>query len=139
MKKKLLLALTSVVALQLTGCATIFTGGSQTINLSTGSSEEVAAKVVTADGEMNVRLPQAISVPKSHKAITVTVEGNECAESTTTTVQAKLQPWFLGNILIGGLIGSTTDSISGAAWQYDSNVLVKPQPKDCDKSKAEKK
>jgi RNA processing factor Prp31 len=32
-----------------------------------------------------------------------------------------LEPWFLGNIIFGGLIGSTTDGLSGAVHEYAPN------------------
>lgn len=36
----------------------------------------------------------------------------------TLKLTSELDSWFWGNIVFGGFIGSTTDSMSGAAYQY---------------------
>ena len=36
-------------------------------------------------------------------------------------LETTLDPWFWGNIVLGGFIGSTTDGISGGANKYSPN------------------
>jgi hypothetical protein len=37
------------------------------------------------------------------------------------TIQTSLNMWFWGNVLCGGLIGSSTDAASGAMWKFSPN------------------
>ena len=39
-------------------------------------------------------------------------------ESVPLKLQTKLSFFFWGNIITGGLLGSTTDSLSGGMWEY---------------------
>ena len=40
-------------------------------------------------------------------------------------VQAKIDPWFWGNLFIGGIIGILIDSSTGAMWKFDEDSIVK--------------
>jgi hypothetical protein len=40
-----------------------------------------------------------------------------------------MNPWFWGNIVLGGFVGSTTDGLSGAVYEYSPNqYMVTLQP-----------
>ena len=39
-------------------------------------------------------------------------------ENVPLKLQTKLSIFFFGNIITGGLLGSTTDSLSGGMWEY---------------------
>jgi hypothetical protein len=76
---------------------------------------------------------------KSGQSVTFEKEGYK---SQTMRLTTGLQPWFWGNILIGGLIGSTTDGITGAVHEYSpSQFMVNLAPIDgsIDTSKSEAK
>lgn len=120
--KKIVLSLAEIMLLS--GCATIVTGTTQTVNMMTSSGKPANATVTSANGTFSVILPQAISVKKSSEILVVNVTESDCVLPSTTMIVPRQQPWFWGNIVFGGLIGSTTDSASGAAWEYDSNTLV---------------
>jgi hypothetical protein len=45
-------------------------------------------------------------------------------------LESGMDPWFWGNIVLGGFIGSTTDGISGAVIKYSPNqyfVTLQPE------------
>ena len=42
-------------------------------------------------------------------------------QDQTATIHTKLNAWFWGNIICGGLLGSATDGISGAMWEFSPN------------------
>ena len=44
------------------------------------------------------------------------------------TVEPGLQPWFLGNLLLGGILGIIVDAASGAVSLYPSSTNVVLQP-----------
>ena len=132
MKKLVLLAFALA---GLSGCATIVKGSSQTMNVATGTGKQVNAVVTSANGTMPVLLPQAVSVEKSSDDIIINITESECIVPSTTIIKSNLSGWFWGNIIFGGLLGSTTDLASGSAWEYDNNVLVNVAEKEkCSKN-----
>jgi hypothetical protein len=48
-------------------------------------------------------------------------EGYKPIEMQLTT---SMNPWFWGNIVLGGFIGSTTDGITGAVYEYVPNQYL---------------
>lgn len=114
----------------LSGCSTIIEGSTQTVNFSTGMDKQIHAVITSSGGTMPVILPQALAVNKSSNDLVINIKDGNCVLPSTTIVKSHLNPWFWGNIIFGGLIGSTTDSASGAAWEYDNNILVNVALKD---------
>ncbi|HVQ60827.1 MAG TPA: hypothetical protein VMS53_01955, partial [Burkholderiales bacterium] len=47
-----------------------------------------------------------------------------------TAVESKFQPWALGNILLGGIIGFIIDGASGAITEYPKLVTVSLAPSE---------
>ena len=128
MKKLLVISL-----IALSGCASIVDGGTQTVNLVASSGDKVHAKITTPSGYQESTLPTVISTKKKNQDIIVNVD-DSCYEPTTQAVQPSLAPAFWGNVIIGGLIGSTTDFATGAAWKYDNtNVVYVAKKASCNK------
>lgn len=120
--------LTLVIAVS--GCASIIDGGHQNINLIPSTSGKVNATVTSPSGVQEVTLPAVIHTDRSKKDIIVKIEGDKCHEESTQTVQSSMNPVILGNVITGGLPGSTTDFATGAAWEYDKNSVVYVNKKD---------
>ena len=127
MKKLVALLMTVTV---LSGCSSIVKGSRQTINISTSTGKQAEAVITTSTGQQNVVLPQAVPVKTSSTDITVNIKETRCNNASTTIVQSRLHPWFWGNVIIGGLLGSTTDSVTGSMWAYDESVIVNVTEKD---------
>lgn len=125
---KIVLSLMGIMLLS--GCSTIIEGSTQTVNISTGMDKQIHAVITSSSGTMPVILPQALAVNKSSNDLVINIKDGNCVLPSTTIVKSHLNPWFWGNIIFGGLIGSTTDSASGAAWEYDNNILVNVALKD---------
>jgi len=122
MKKKLLIALPLVSAVMFSGCATILGGGSkQTISINSTSNMKATMKYSDGSGVQHFNTPATLNVDRKSKDIVLTSDNDEFQ---TTNVKSNINPWFFGNIIFGGLIGSTTDSVGGAAWKYDEVVNV---------------
>lgn len=99
-------------AMGLQGCATIVSGGEQSV---TFNSEPDGATVVINGVSMG-KTPVTIPLKReSKRTVVFTKDGYKpfSAEMTTT-----VNGWFFGNILTGGLLGSSTDSSSGAINEY---------------------
>ena len=121
MKKLVALLMTATI---LSGCASIIKGKTQNINVMTSDGSEVEATIFTKNGMRETKLPQLISVQKDSQDITIQVKDGKCNSETVSVAKSSIEPWFWGNLLTGGILGSTTDSTTGAMWKYDSTVVV---------------
>lgn len=117
MYRKLLLAVAAVSFLA-AGCATIVDGKSQLV---TFQSTPAGATVIIDGRELGVT-PLSVSLEK--KTGQVLVVRKEGFKDFSTPMATGVSGWFFGNILIGGLLGSTTDAASGAMHQYAPNQYL---------------
>jgi len=101
-----------VCAALLGGCASIMHGTSQEMTFQS-SPEEVT---VTVSGRIIGKTPVTSRLDKkSGQSVAFTKDGYKPVTMELTTT---LDPWFWGNIVLGGFIGSTTDGINGSVNQY---------------------
>ena len=130
--KTLSMTMILLSSLALSGCATLFGGGtSQTVNLipSDGKTHKVSINA-PGQAEYDTEIPTSIPVNKSHKDIVVTVHEDERVKQDTKIVESKMDSWFLGDVVALSLLSSSIDCLSGAAWRYDDNVTIEVTPKD---------
>jgi uncharacterized protein YceK len=115
MKKIFILALATLMA---SGCASVMTAETQSINVTTSNNKQaevtVDDKIITAPGMVVVLRDGKDKVVKSSAA--------GC--DNATPIKKEITPVFFGNILIGGVIGSTTDGVTGKMWDYTDNVEI---------------
>lgn len=118
-----------IYILVFSGCATIVGGGGkQNVQLISQDPEATPRVNIMADGgPQEVILPATIQVKGSSEDILVTVN-DECYRPNTQSISSKTNPFFFGNIIFGGLLGSSTDILSGAAWKYDKRVVIYTYP-----------
>jgi hypothetical protein len=103
----------------LNGCASILSGSSQSINVTTETGKKYTASV---DGQ-KYTVPSVILVTRENKDKMLTLD--ECPDQKIL-LHKEVNPVFFVNILSGGAFGSTTDWISGSMWKYQpENVSVK--------------
>jgi hypothetical protein len=94
------------------GCATIVSGKSQELSF-TSEPEEAT---VTAGGRVLGKTPLTLQLEKkSGQILTFEKEGYK---PQTMQLSMRMDGLFLGNILLGGLIGTTIDGITGAVHEY---------------------
>lgn len=106
------------------GCASIIEGKTQAV---TFNSEPSGAQVIINGMPMGVT-PATITLKKSeydNANVTFKKEGHQDQQANLHT---KVTAWFWGNIISGGLLGSATDAISGAMWEYspDKHFVTLP-------------
>ncbi|MEA1081006.1 PEGA domain-containing protein [Marinobacter qingdaonensis] len=122
MKSPLLITLAAIAFLS-TGCASVVSGTDQKITFNSEPEEAT----VTVAGRVLGKTPLTVPVDRaSNQSLTFEKEGYKTytAQLSTTT-----NPWFFGNIVLGGLVGSTTDGVSGAIHEYSPDqyfVTLKP-------------
>ncbi len=97
------------------GCATIIKGGSQEVSFQTvpeGATVMLNEKILG-------KTPLTTTIErKSSQSLSFSKDGYK---TLTMPMATSVNPWFFGNILIGGLFGSTTDGLSGAVHEYAPN------------------
>ncbi len=104
------------------GCASIMSGRRADITFDTypqGAHVEVRDK--RGRPVSSLETPGAVSLKRqgrffmpAHYTATITAPGYQTAQ---VPIGSTLNPWLLGNILIGGVPGIVIDSATGAAWQ----------------------
>ena len=128
--RKLSIILTSVVVvvlgLYLSGCATISKGTSQLVTINCN----VDGATIKLDGKKIGKTPFIGKISKGHKFFTIKKDGYKTYRIALNT---SLEPMFWGNFIstYGSTIGSITDYVSGAAFQYSpANYQVELYAKD---------
>ena len=112
----------------LTGCADIIEGSSQNVQVETMPPSQAVCSVKNSRGDWNAAAPTAVQVKKSKTDLTVNCLDRNSGYAGTKTYESSFEPWVLGNILLGGLIGLGVDYGTGAAWDYPETVTIPIQP-----------
>jgi outer membrane murein-binding lipoprotein Lpp len=133
-----LISLLSLIAIS--GCASVINDKNQKIQIIASNGQEIKGTVerdtivsTKVDGKVkksHVKAAEssfsgttnAVMLERSNVIKTVVVENPECEKETA--IKNSVSPAFFGNILIGGLLGSSTDAGSGKMWQYQEKVVV---------------
>lgn len=115
---KLGISIAVAAAVFATGCASIMTPPSQNIEVTTSNNEAIEASIDTN----NTMTPGMVEVLRDGADKVARTEEEGC--DNTTPVEKKIAPAFWGNILLGGVFGSTTDASTGKMWNYE-NVEIR--------------
>ena|SRR5213594_3841211 len=96
----------------LAGCASIISGKTQTVSF----QSTPGGATITINGAVIGVTPLSTMIQKkTDQALTVSKEGYK---TFTTQMTTSLDPWFWGNIVIGGVLGSVTDAVTEAMHEY---------------------
>lgn len=106
-----LMGMAIAIGVIVAGCATIASGSSQLITV----SSNVDGAEVYLDDEKIGTTPFTGTVKKGKETLRLEAPG---FRNETLSLSKSLDPMFWGNIIIGGTLGSITDFASGAAYQY---------------------
>lgn len=118
------------------GCATIVSHSNWPISI---SSDPEQADVSITDVKKNKKLlegktPMTVTLSSyggyfAGKAYMIEVS-KDGFETKTAEIKSELNPWFLGNIIFGGLIGILiVDPLTGAMWKLDPKEVKVVLPK----------
>jgi hypothetical protein len=115
--KAILLAVAALVLATASGCSTIINGSSQTVSI----NSNVTGATVSWNGAQIGTTPMTTQVKRASTAtITVSKEGYT---TKTITIDTSIEPMFWGNVILGGLLGSTTDGVNGNMYKYAPATL----------------
>lgn len=115
---KLAIAAVMGTALLMTGCASILNDKNQQINVTSTNGKSFQG---TVDG-VPFTGPGVVSVARQKSPKVFKVDTQGCAPQTSVDPSIDLKFW--GNIIFGGLLGSTTDASTEKMWKYSDNVTV---------------
>lgn len=102
----------------LSGCASIMNGKTQNVTVSASDGSKISG---TVDGKPFVT-PGAVEVSRTNNNKIFLTDAEGCDKQTT--VEKSVSPVFFGNIILGGLFGSTTDYSTDRMWKYSENVTI---------------
>lgn len=117
--KKSTLILTLALVIVISSCATIVSGSKQRVSITTTPAN---AKVLINGNNIGVT-PLITHLKRSEKTHRITIE-LEGYKPYNTTLNRKLNGWFFGNIIFGGLIGIIVDASTGAMYRVSENELL---------------
>ncbi len=100
-------------ALCCVSCATLFSGTKASVNLSSNVGRTPVDLIYDGTRQNNVILPTQIEVRRGFKATTVRAEAPNY-EPAEVTIKKKMNPTTLMNLVLGGIIGFTVDTATGA-------------------------
>lgn len=115
MHRRLINILLLITPMLVLGCATIVVGDKQAL---TFDSEPAGAQIII-NGKPEGVTPATITIKKSDYQNATVVFKKEGYTDQQATLHTTTTGWFWGNILIGGLLGSTTDSSTGSMLEYE--------------------
>jgi len=115
--KKSIFAFLFTTSLFLSSCATIVSGSKQNVKFASNPS---SATIFIDEVEVG-KTPFEIKLTiNSEHAVQIKLEGYQTYETTLTK---KFNAWYLGNILIGGIIGLIIDPITGAIYNLSPDQI----------------
>ncbi|MEO0530602.1 MAG: hypothetical protein AAF266_08500 [Planctomycetota bacterium] len=106
----------------LPGCATVVNGRTADVNLKTSppnalvtirDAEGVVVAQTVTPGQVELKRNGSWLRPAKY---TATIEREGCYP-IETELKSKLNPWLLGNVVLGGPIGLGVDAATGAMWR----------------------
>lgn len=126
-KRAFLLLISSFSLFGVMSCASIIHGKSQDIFI---SSQPKGAKISVDDKDYGLT-PKTLGLPrmgrmdgepssKKEYKITITLDGYMPYE---TILQRKVDGWFFGNLLVGGIIGIVVDAVTGSMYKLTPNQI----------------
>ena len=121
---KLLSAVAMGAALVLfTGCASIVSGRHQEMSFKSSPDDAL----VTIDGRAIGKTPITIQVERKNSVQVVTIQ-KQGYKPETIQLKSSVNGWLFGNFILFGycFFGSTTDSVTGAAFAYSQDMYSVP-------------
>ncbi len=117
MLRNTVLALGLAAAVVSVGCSTVVNGQEQALQV----NSNVAGAEVLINGVLVGKTPFSGLVKKSStSSLTVRKDG---FKERTVQLATEIEGWFWGNIILGGVIGSSTDYGTGAMHKYAPNTI----------------
>jgi uncharacterized protein YceK len=130
----ILIVLTIAGCMQFTGCASIISGRNADVMLSSNApNTHVFVHDKHGQQVASVDAPAVVSLKRKDRFIwparyTATFESPGYAP-VVEPIKPTVNPWVVGNVVAGGLIGLAVDNVTGAAWKpQDDHIVAQMAP-----------
>ena len=131
MKKILLVTVTCLCMVLVTGCASVISDNNYDVKISTNAPKatvtvrKLSTGVVLSQG----KAPLVVYLKPGDGFLTsasyqVEVKDDATREKQTQIINARFNGWFLGNFIFGGIIGMAVDGATGAMYYLDKQYYV---------------
>jgi len=127
MRKWLWILLLVVCPILLIGCATIISGRTQKVSVTTTPSDAV----ITVNN-MVQKSPAIFTLDRTFPAYQVKIE-KEGYRTIELTLKRGINGWVFGNIVFGGIIGLVIDICDGSVYKFSPSEIEQslvPEGKD---------
>ncbi|HEC60964.1 MAG TPA: hypothetical protein ENI27_01780 [bacterium] len=118
---KYIVIIVSVLCLSFSSCATIVSGSSQDVTINTQPTAQIEITSDTGRVFYSGESPTVVKLPRKH-TYTVTVKAGGYGNQMVL-ITKQFNVWFVGNILIGGIIGGVVDIMTGAMWNLQPEIV----------------
>lgn len=122
MTKRILIgSLSFALVIIFTGCATIVSGKFQPVTITSDpSGAKVLIKDINSTSKILCETPCTQQLQRDNNTtLTIIKDG---FQERNLNLQTKTEGWFWGNLVIGGLPGTTTDSMTGSIYEYSPDT-----------------
>jgi uncharacterized protein YceK len=124
LKKMTNIVLFSLVAGMATGCASIVSGHTQSVSVSTDPVKNATCTLENNKGTWYVpSTPGSVTVNRSFENLSVECKKQGYPKSHKS-IASSTKALVAGNILFGGIIGGGVDVATGAAYDYPQEIRV---------------
>ena len=107
-----------LLAVGLTGCASILNDRTQQVNVSSSTGSEITGAV----NGVPFKAPGVVSLVRENGNKIFVTETQGCARETVA--EKSVDTKFFINILSGGVFGSSTDYSTEKMWKYSDNIVI---------------
>jgi len=115
--KKSIISCALALTLLFSSCATIISGSKQNISFASTPS---AASIFIDEVEVGKTPFEMKLARNSEHAVMIKLDGYQTYQTRLTK---KFNAWYLGNILIGGIIGLIIDPVTGAIYNLSPDQI----------------
>jgi hypothetical protein len=120
-------AVGGVLAVGLSGCASIIEGTTQSIAITTPPADGAKCVLTSSEGTYYVTTPGNVTVHKAKNDLAA-----ECNKDGFQTAKATIPAHFngatAGNVIAGGIIGIGIDAATGANFNYPATFAIAMTP-----------
>ena len=124
---RILLLLSLLPVILLSGCASIVNGQTQVLSVKTilkgEDVDKCACALVNNKGTWFITSPGTVSVHRSYQDLQVSCK-KDGLPTGMMAVKSSTKGMAFGNILFGGIIGAGVDAGTGAAYDYPTLITV---------------